>query len=126
VVRRIERALSAGFPVGIEQDLTWYVDPVSKQGRAVVAHNDKTGWLRAFTARLLLRACAADRRESSHGESAGEMAVIVLHFDFKSNPAGIASRDLGFTGEYQAWITTAEKTADTHELTQFHAGRSSS
>ena len=38
---RIERALAAGFPVGIEQDLTWYVDPVSKQGRAVVAHNDK-------------------------------------------------------------------------------------
>ena len=28
---RIDRALSAGFPVSIEQDLTWYVDPRLRQ-----------------------------------------------------------------------------------------------
>src|SRR5215467_13745758 len=33
---RIERALSTGFPVGIEQDLAW------DQGRIVVSHSEKT------------------------------------------------------------------------------------
>src|SRR5437667_9318697 len=36
---RIDRALSTGFPISIEQDLAWYVDPGSSKGRAVVAHS---------------------------------------------------------------------------------------
>src|SRR5262245_42881918 len=35
---RIDRALSAGLPVAIEQDLVWYVDPRSGLGRTVVSH----------------------------------------------------------------------------------------
>src|SRR5215472_8545276 len=38
---RIDRALSTGFPVSIEQDLAWYVDPVTGKGRVVVSHTDK-------------------------------------------------------------------------------------
>ena len=29
---RIERALNSGFPVSIEQDLAWYVDPATGKG----------------------------------------------------------------------------------------------
>src|SRR5262249_41626496 len=35
---RIERALSAGLPVAIEQDLAWYVDPQTGAGRSVLSH----------------------------------------------------------------------------------------
>jgi len=35
---RINRALSTGFPVSIEQDLAWYVDPANGRGRVVVSH----------------------------------------------------------------------------------------
>ena len=38
---RIDRALGTGFPVGIEQDLAWYVDPATGKGRVVVSHTEK-------------------------------------------------------------------------------------
>src|SRR5437764_11361117 len=38
---RIDRALSTGFPVGIEQDMAWYVDSKTGTGRAVVSHTAK-------------------------------------------------------------------------------------
>src|ERR1700748_1278787 len=38
---RVYRALSSGFPVSIEQDLAWYVDPATGKGRAVVSHSTK-------------------------------------------------------------------------------------
>ncbi|MGH9582960.1 MAG: hypothetical protein ACRD4O_08500, partial [Bryobacteraceae bacterium] len=41
---RIDRALKAGFPVAIEQDLAWYVDTKTVKGRVVVSHTtDTTG-----------------------------------------------------------------------------------
>src|ERR1700761_5921638 len=39
---RIDRALKTGFPVAIEQDLAWFVDPVSGKGRVVLDHSAKT------------------------------------------------------------------------------------
>ena len=38
----IDRALKTGVPVAIEQDLAWYVDPGTGQGRIVVSHEAKT------------------------------------------------------------------------------------
>ena len=38
---RIDRALSTGFPVVIEQDLAWYASS-GKPGRIVVSHEAKT------------------------------------------------------------------------------------
>jgi hypothetical protein len=35
---RIDRALAQGFPVSIEQDLTWYVDPATGAGRLAIHH----------------------------------------------------------------------------------------
>src|SRR5690349_1116844 len=35
---RIDRALSTGLPLAIEQDLVWYTDPNTKTARSVVSH----------------------------------------------------------------------------------------
>ena len=35
---RIDRALSAGTPLAIEQDLFWYTNPRTGQGRSLVTH----------------------------------------------------------------------------------------
>jgi len=37
----VQRALNSGFPVSIEQDLAWYVDPATQKGRVVVTHTSK-------------------------------------------------------------------------------------
>src|SRR3954469_16161460 len=39
---RITRALGTGLPVGIEQDLAWYVDPATGKGRVLVTHKAET------------------------------------------------------------------------------------
>lgn len=38
---RVGRALRSGYPVSIEQDLAWYVDPATGRGRVVVSHTPK-------------------------------------------------------------------------------------
>src|SRR5690242_12832921 len=37
---RIDRALSAGTPLAIEQDLGWYTNPKTGKGRSVVTHGN--------------------------------------------------------------------------------------
>jgi hypothetical protein len=38
---RIDRALSTGVPLAIEQDLVWFRDPVTGRGRSLVAHDER-------------------------------------------------------------------------------------
>jgi len=37
---RIDRALSTGTPLAVEQDLVWYRDPATGQGRSLIAHDE--------------------------------------------------------------------------------------
>src|SRR5947207_2826219 len=37
---RIDRALSTGTPLAIEQDLVWFMDPATGRGRSLVAHDE--------------------------------------------------------------------------------------
>ena len=116
---RIERALGAGFPIGIEQDLAWYVDPANGKGRVVVSHSEKARGdeptLRDhFFERvrpIVESALAANYR--------ARWPLIVLHFDFKDNRPEILHAVWDLLGEYQGWITTAVKTADPARLMPF-------
>jgi hypothetical protein len=116
---RVDRALSTGFPVAIEQDLAWFVDPASGKGRVVVDHSAKTnaadpGEREYFFERVrpILEA------ELAHGDSS-KWPVIVLHFDFKDTQAPLLHAVWELLGEYEGWITTAVKPADPHDLTKF-------
>ena len=117
---RIERALSAGFPIAIEQDLAWYV-PSGGAGRVVVSHSEKTTGsepdLRDYfferVRPIVESALAANRRET--------WPIIVLHFDFKDVQQPLLEAVWKLLGEYQGWITTAVKSADPHKLAPFDA-----
>lgn len=114
---RIDRALSTGFPVSIEQDLAWY--PTPHGGRVVVSHTAKaTGSEPAlrdyFFERvrpIVEKALRENRRDT--------WPLIVLHFDFKDVQPPLLHAVWALLGEYQNWITTAVKTADPHELSPF-------
>jgi hypothetical protein len=118
---RIGRALATGLPVAIEQDLAWYVDPATGKGRIVVSHTDKvTGTepgLREYffeRVRPIVEKALADNDRS-------RWPVVVLHFDFKTTVTPLLHAVWELLGEYQTWITTAEKSADPHKLTPFEA-----
>jgi hypothetical protein len=116
---RIDRALSAGFPVSIEQDLTWYVDPATGQGREVISHavkalGNEPDLRHYFFERvrpIVERALAENKRDS--------WPLIVLHFDFKSNDARLLQSVWKLLEEYEPWLTTAKKSGNPSEITPF-------
>lgn len=113
---RIDRALGAGFPVSIEQDIAWYADPVTGKGRPVVTHMAQTTGrepsLRDYfferVRPIVEKALAQDDRK--------RWPIILLHFDFKSLDPKLLHAVWNLLGEYQAWITTAPQAGDPHEL----------
>lgn len=116
---RIDRALSAGFPVSIEQDLTWYVDPATGQGREVISHavkalGNEPDLRHYFFERvrpIVERALQENKRDS--------WPLIVLHFDFKSNDARLLGSVWKLLEEYEPWLTTAKKSDNPAEMTPF-------
>jgi len=116
---RIERALGTGFPVGIEQDLAWYVDPATGKGRIVVSHSDEpTGHEPTLKEHFFERVRPIVEKALAENHRA-QWPLIVVHFDFKSNQAPLLHAVWDILGEYQGWITTAVKTADPHHLSPF-------
>jgi hypothetical protein len=113
---RIERALNSGFPVSIEQDLAWYVDPATGKGRVVVSHTPKpTGaepTLRAYffeqVKPVIEKALAQNKRNT--------WPIIILHFDFKDTRPAILEAVWQLLGEYEPWLSTARKTDDPSKL----------
>lgn len=108
---RITRALGTGFPVAIEQDLAWGVDPATGKRAPVVTHNNKTKGseptLRAYffdRVRPTVEAALASGNRSA-------WPIIILHFDFKSNEQPLLEAVWNLLGEYEPWLTTAPKTA---------------
>jgi hypothetical protein len=113
---RVRRALDSGFPVSIEQDLAWYVDPKTGKGRVVVSHTpDPTGRepsLRAYffeQVRPIIEEALAQNRRS-------EWPLIILHFDFKDTRPAILKAVWQLLGDYRPWLSTAVRTADPHQL----------
>src|SRR5690242_10567851 len=109
---RIERALSNGTPIAIEQDLIWIKDPVSGQFKSVLAHNEPfTG--REPTLRehfferirpIVEKALREDRRDT--------WPIITLNLDLKSNEPEHHASIWKTLGEYESWLTTAPKSDD--------------
>jgi hypothetical protein len=116
---RIDRALQSGTPVVIEQDLTWHFDGATGKGRIAISHTTKTrgdepGLRDYFFERvrpLVERALAADDKS--------RWPLVVLHFDFKSEEEPLLRAVWDLLGEYESWITTADKTADPNVLAPF-------
>lgn len=109
---RIDRALATGLPIAIEQDLYWFQDPATGRAWSVVAHGKPvTGaepTLREHFFEkirpMVERALTEDRRD--------RWPLFVLNLDFKTNEPEHHEAIWRLLGEYEAWLTTAERTAE--------------
>jgi hypothetical protein len=115
---RIERALSTGFPVAIEQDLAWYT-PNGEPGRVVVTHQAKTNGSEPLLRDYFFERVRPIVEEALRRNDRSQWPIIVLHFDFKDVQAPLLHAVWRLLGEYQGWITTATKGADPRELSPF-------
>lgn len=114
---RIDRALSTGFPVAIEQDLAWYVGP--NGGRVVVSHDAHPVGTEPLLRDYFFERVRPMVEDALKKNERGKWPIIVLHFDFKDVQAPLLHAVWDLLGKYQDWITTAVKTADPHELSPF-------
>lgn len=113
---RIDRALSAGTPLAIEQDLNWYTDPKTGNSWEVVAHDGTpTGHEPTMEHYFFDRVrpiVEQALREGNHGN----WPLITLNLDFKKNNAPLLESVWALLKEHQDWITTARKTSSPNEL----------
>jgi hypothetical protein len=116
---RIDRALKTGFPVAIEQDLAWYVEPASGKGRIVVTHQAKTNGAEPTLRDHFFERVRPIVEKALAENDRAHWPVIVLHFDFKSTEAPLLHAVWDLLGEYQAWITTAANTANLRDHAPF-------
>jgi hypothetical protein len=116
---RVDRALKTGFPVGIEQDMAWYVDPATGKGRAVVSHDDKTKGSEPTLRDYFFERVRPVMEKALAENDSAHWPLIVLHFDFKSVQPPLLHAVWDLLGEYQGWITTAAKTANPRQLAPF-------
>ena len=107
---RIERALSTGQPLAIEQDLYWRRDSLTGSYAIVVAHDSDAingaPTLEAYffdRIRPLMERALRDNRRST-------WPLVVLNLDFKSNERSLLDAVWALLGKYERWLTTAPRT----------------
>ncbi len=113
---RIDRALSAGMPLAIEQDLAWHIDPRSGRAWSVLSHDaESTGSERTMkdyffehVRPIVEQALKADDRHN--------WPLITLNLDFKTEEPEHLETVWNLLNEYRDWITTAPRLADIHTM----------
>lgn len=113
---RIDRALGAGFPVGIEQDLAWAVDAKTGKGRVVVSHKAETSGTEPTLESYFFERVRPLVERALKENNRQRWPLIVVHFDVKDNRPELHAAVWEILGRYESWITTAPKAANPNEL----------
>lgn len=109
---RIDRALSAGTPLAIEQDLAWYTDPKTGKSWSIVTHGEplegNAPTMEHYFFNRVRPIVEQALREGNHGN----WPLITLNLDFKDNKPEHLAAVLMLLRKYQSWITSAPKGTD--------------
>jgi hypothetical protein len=113
---RIDRALSAGTPLAIEQDLLWHRDPKTGKAWSVVSHGaPSTGTeptLREYFFERIRPLMEKTLREGNHGD----WPLVTLNLDLKSEEPEHLAAIWQTLAAYREWLSTAPKTSDLETL----------
>jgi hypothetical protein len=106
---RIDRALSAGTPVAIEQDLAWYTDSKTGKSWSVVTHGDPLSGHEPTMEHYFFDRVRPIAEKALRDGNHGDWPLITLNLDFKDNKPEHLAAVLALLRKYQAWITSAPK-----------------
>jgi hypothetical protein len=119
---RIDRAMSAGTPLAIEQDLFWYRDPATGRFRSLVTHgkpvNGTEPGMEQYFFEKIRPIMERALREGNHGD----WPLITLNLDFKTDEAAHHAAVWKLLGKYESWLCTAERSRNPSEVTPIHPG----
>jgi hypothetical protein len=106
---RIDRALSAGTPLAIEQDLAWHTDPKSGRSWSVVTHGDPTYGVEPTMETYFFERVRPLVEKALREGNRGNWPIITLNLDFKDNKPEHLAAVLQLLQKYQPWLSTAVK-----------------
>ena len=113
---RIERALSAGTPIAIEQDLLW------DGTRSLVSHGKPVDGTEPSMRDYFFERIRPIMEKALHDGRKQDWPLITLNLDFKSDEAEHHAAVWKLLGEYEPWLTTAVRSKDPEEVTPLHWG----
>lgn len=118
---RVERALAAGLPVAIEQDVAW-CRTASGRFDAVVAHStDCRGDEPTLASYFFDRLAPVMTRALAEGPSR-RWPLVTLNLDFKMDPPDLHAAVWDLLGRHAAWLTTAPRTSTPGTPAPLHVG----
>lgn len=106
---RIDRALSAGMPLAIEQDLGWYTNPRTGKSWSVVTHADPPSGHEPTMEQYFFERVRPIVERALRDGNHGNWPLITLNLDFKDNKPEHIAAVLALLRKYQSWITSAPK-----------------
>jgi hypothetical protein len=109
---RIDRALSAGTPLAIEQDLAWHTDEKTGRSWSVVTHGDPTYGVEPTMEKYFFERVRPIVEKALKEGNHGNWPIITLNLDFKDDKPEHLAAVLELLRKYQPWLSTAEKGAD--------------
>ncbi|HWB14771.1 MAG TPA: hypothetical protein VG538_00085 [Vicinamibacterales bacterium] len=101
----IDRALEQPLPISIEEDLNWY------QGRSVVSHGGEDVKTAPDLETYFFDKVRPIVEKALKENNRATWPIMILHFDFKTNEPEHHKFVLALLRKYEAWLTTAPRTA---------------
>lgn len=109
---RIDRALSAGTPLAIEQDLAWYTDAKTGKSWSVVTHGEPVTGHEPLMEHYFFDRVRPIVEQALKDGNHGNWPIITLNLDFKDNKPEHLAAVLALLRKYQPWLTSATKSAN--------------
>lgn len=113
---RIDRALSAGTPLAIEQDLAWHTDPKTGRSWSVVTHGDPTYGNEPTMEQYFFEKVRPIVEKALHDGNHGDWPLITLNLDFKDNKTEHLAAVLALLHKYEPWLSSAVKGAQESDV----------
>jgi hypothetical protein len=109
---RIDRALSAGTPLAIEQDLYWYSDKHAGRSWSVVAHGAPVTGREPTMEHYFFERIRPLVEEALRRGDHGDWPLITLNLDFKTEESEHLASVWALLNKYRGWLSTAPRTTD--------------
>lgn len=109
---RIDRALSAGTPLAIEQDLAWYTNKKTGKSWSIVTHGVPGSGQEPTMKQYFFERVRPIVEKALRDNNRKDWPLITLNLDFKTEEPEHLRAVLALLREYQDWLTTAPRTGD--------------
>jgi glycerophosphoryl diester phosphodiesterase len=113
---RLERALSTGLPLAIEQDLVWWRDPKTGAARSIVSHGAPFTGEEPSLEEYFLRRIRPVLEQAVRDQRRETWPVITLNLDFKTNEPEHHQAVLDLLRRYELYLVSARRTASASQV----------